>query len=104
MTRTRITRVIVVRRHSAIFTYDLCGAQLRRNHFPYPAPMSAKLLTIARDLQRRKARERQQLFVCEGVRATEELVRSPLVIRGVLVSPALAAAARGAELRNSVDA
>lgn len=66
--------------------------------------MSAKLLTIARDLQRRKARERQQLFVCEGVRATEELVRSPLVIRGVLVSPALVAATRGAELRNSIDA
>ena len=66
--------------------------------------MSAKLLTLARDLQRRKARERQQLFVCEGVRATEELVRSPLVIRGVLVSPALAAAARGAALRSAIDA
>jgi len=65
--------------------------------------MSAKLLTLARDLQRRKARERQQLFVCEGVRATEELMRSPLEIRGVLVSPAISAAARGAALREMID-
>jgi len=66
--------------------------------------MPAKLLTIARDLQRRKARERQQLFVSEGVRATEELIRSPLEIRGVLVSPALASAARGAALRSEIEA
>jgi RNA methyltransferase, TrmH family len=66
--------------------------------------MSAKLLTIARDLQRRKARERQQLFVCEGVRATEELVRSPLGIRGVLAAPTLATAARGAALRSEIEA
>jgi TrmH family RNA methyltransferase len=66
--------------------------------------MSAKLLTLARDLQRRKARERQQLFVCEGVRATEELMRSALEIRGLLVSPALAAVARGAALREAIGA
>ncbi len=66
--------------------------------------MSAKLLTLARDLQRRKARERQQLFVCEGVRATEELLRSPLEIRGVLTAPALSAAARGTALRELIDA
>ncbi|MBA2683273.1 MAG: RNA methyltransferase [Gemmatimonadaceae bacterium] len=66
--------------------------------------MSAKLLTLARDLQRRKARERQQLFVCEGVRATEELMRSPLDLHGVLISPALLGAARGAALREAIDA
>jgi RNA methyltransferase, TrmH family len=66
--------------------------------------MSAKLLTIARDLQRRKARERQGLFVCEGVRAIEELIRSPLEIRGVLVAPSLVAAARGAALRSEIEA
>jgi TrmH family RNA methyltransferase len=66
--------------------------------------MSAKLLTTARDLQRRKARERQQLFVCEGVRATEELLRSPLEIRGVLAAPALMSAARGAALREAIQA
>jgi RNA methyltransferase, TrmH family len=66
--------------------------------------MSAKLLTTARDLQRRKARERQQLFVCEGIRATEELLRSPLGIRGVILAPALSAAPRGAALRSAIEA
>ena len=66
--------------------------------------MSAKLLTLARDLQRRKARERQQLFVCEGVRATEELMGSALDIRGALVAPALVGAARGMQLREALDA
>jgi RNA methyltransferase, TrmH family len=66
--------------------------------------MPVKLLTLARDLQRRKARERQRLFVCEGVRATEELVRSPLEIRGVLVAPTFATAVRGAALRAALEA
>ena len=57
-----------------------------------------KLLTLARDLRRRRARERQQLFVAEGVRAVEELLRSPLSIRGMLVAPQLAGASRGSEL------
>ena len=33
-----------------------------------------KLLTLARDLRRRKARDRQNLFVAEGVRTVEELL------------------------------
>ena len=57
-----------------------------------------KLLTLARDLRRRKARERASLFVAEGVRAVEELLRSPLRVTGVLTAPQLAGAARGAEL------
>jgi TrmH family RNA methyltransferase len=57
-----------------------------------------KLLTLARDLRRRKARERQQLFAAEGVRAVEELLRSSLRIRGVLVAPQLADAPRGTAL------
>ena len=57
-----------------------------------------KLLTLARDLRRRRARERQGLFVAEGVRALEELLASPLVIRGVLAAPQLADAPRGAAL------
>src|SRR5690349_22665596 len=40
------------------------------------APFS-KLLTLARDRRRRKSRERHGLFVTEGVRAVEELLRSP---------------------------
>ena len=61
-----------------------------------------KLLSLARDLQRRKARERQALFVVEGVRATEELLRSTLVVRGALVAPQLGEAPRGAALRASL--
>jgi len=57
-----------------------------------------KLLTLARDLRRRKARERAGLFVAEGVRTVEELLRSTLRIRGVLTAPQLADAPRGAAL------
>jgi TrmH family RNA methyltransferase len=48
-----------------------------------------KLLTLARDLRRRKARARQGLFVAEGVRSVEELLRSPLEVRGALIGPQL---------------
>jgi TrmH family RNA methyltransferase len=57
-----------------------------------------KLLTLARDLRRRKSRERQDLFVAEGIRSVEELLRSPLEIRGVLVSPAATETSRGKAL------
>ncbi|MFL5599413.1 MAG: TrmH family RNA methyltransferase [Gemmatimonadaceae bacterium] len=63
-----------------------------------------KLLTLARDLTRRKSREKHSLFVAEGVRSVEELVRSGLRIRGVLVAPQLATAPRGQALRQTVDA
>jgi TrmH family RNA methyltransferase len=61
-----------------------------------------RLLTLARDLKRRKARERQQLFVCEGVRAVEELLRSSLNVRGALVAPQLRDVPRGADLERSL--
>ncbi|MDQ3996827.1 MAG: RNA methyltransferase [Gemmatimonadota bacterium] len=57
-----------------------------------------RLLTLARDLKRRKARERQQLFVCEGLRAVEELLRSPLQVRGVLIAPHIYEVPQGPEL------
>lgn len=57
-----------------------------------------KLLTLARDLRRRKARERQGFFVAEGIRTVEELLRSPIVIHGALVAPSLATTARGSAL------
>jgi len=56
------------------------------------------LLTLARDLHRRKARERQGLFVAEGVRTVDELLRSSVDLRGALVGPRLAETPRGAEL------
>lgn len=58
----------------------------------------SKLLTLARDLRRRKARERQGLFVAEGIRAVEELLASPLKVRGALVTEQLAGTPRGASL------
>jgi RNA methyltransferase, TrmH family len=63
-----------------------------------------KLLTLARDLRRRKAREKHSLFVAEGVRAVEELLRSRLKVRGALVAPQLTDAPRGQTLRTSLDA
>jgi TrmH family RNA methyltransferase len=45
-----------------------------------------RVLSVARDLQRRQARERQGLFVAEGARAVQDLLRSPLVIRAALTS------------------
>ncbi len=62
-----------------------------------------KLLTLARDLQRRKAREKQSLFVAEGVRSVEELLRSGLPVRGALVAPQLTSAPRGELLRKQLD-
>ena len=44
-----------------------------------------KLLTIARDLQRRRGRERQGRFVAEGVRTVEALLDSALVVDGILM-------------------
>ena len=57
-----------------------------------------RLLTLARDLKRRKARDKHQLFVTEGVRAVEELLRSSVTVRGALVAPQLLEAPRGAAL------
>lgn len=57
-----------------------------------------KLLTLARDLQRRKARERHQRFVAEGVRTVEVLLASPLTVVGVLATADLATDVRGAAL------
>jgi TrmH family RNA methyltransferase len=57
-----------------------------------------RILTLARDLTRRKAREREGLFVVEGIRAGEELARSPLDVVGVLAAPQLAEGERGAAL------
>lgn len=63
-----------------------------------------KLLSLARDLLRRKARERDRLFVAEGVRAVEELLRSPLDVRGVLADTHLATTERGRKLLDQCTA
>ena len=62
-----------------------------------------RLLTLARDLRRRRGRERQGLFVCEGVRAVEELLGSSLQPRGALVAPALEETPRGKALVHALE-
>jgi TrmH family RNA methyltransferase len=62
-----------------------------------------KLLTLARDLQRRKARERQSLFVAEGIRVVEELLRSPLSIRGAIATQQLSESSRGTALLEQIQ-
>lgn len=63
-----------------------------------------KILTQARDLQRRKARERRDAFVAEGIRTVEALLASPLRVRALLASPALEASPRGAALAALAEA
>jgi TrmH family RNA methyltransferase len=53
-------------------------------------------------LRRRKAREKHSLFVAEGIRAVEELMRSGLPIRAVIVTPELEATPRGQSLRTQI--
>lgn len=43
-----------------------------------------KLLSLARDLKRRKSRERHGLFVAEGIRTVAALLESELPVRGLL--------------------
>lgn len=62
-----------------------------------------RLLTLARDLKRRKSRERHSLFVAEGVRSVEELIKSNLAVRGVLTAPQLDDAPRGQALRSIIE-
>src|SRR4029079_13896112 len=61
-----------------------------------------KLLTVARDLRRRKARERQHLFVAEGVRAVDELLRSSLKVSGVLIGPQFEDQSRAAAIHDLI--
>src|SRR4029079_4347368 len=68
----------------------------RQNIFPM------KLLTVARDLRRRKARERQHLFVAEGVRAVDELLRSSLKVSGVLIGPQFEDQSRAAAIHDLI--
>ncbi len=63
-----------------------------------------KLLAAARDLRRRRSRERRRSFVVEGVRSVEELLRSGLTVQGAIAGPSLADSGRGEALRASLAA
>lgn len=86
-----------------------CGHLDSVSTFLYPRtprvpPDDVKLLTLARDLQRRKARERQHRFVAEGVRTVETLLASPFDITGLLVTAALHHDERGRGLLATAEA
>ena len=73
----------------------LCGVPF----IPHSSPIApVKLLTLARDLQRRKARERQHRFVAEGVRTVEALLASGLPVDGILATAELREQPRGRAL------
>lgn len=57
-----------------------------------------RILTLARDLTRRKARDKSGLFVAEGIRTVEELLASELCITGAIICDLLDRTARGAAL------
>lgn len=57
------------------------------------------LITVIRDLHRRKARERRGLALAEGVRLVEEMVATRAPCKGAAVSPSLETTPRGAALR-----
>lgn len=61
-----------------------------------------KPITVARDLRRRRARERTGLFTAEGVRCVEELLASSTAVRSVILSPGVCGTDRGAELDSLV--
>lgn len=56
------------------------------------------LLTLMRDLHRRKARERRGLALAEGVRLVEEMLAAEVPCKGAVASPVLGATPRGADL------
>ena len=63
-----------------------------------------RILTLARDLTRRKAREKSGLFVAEGIRTVEELLASRLRISGAITCDLLDRTARGAALAAQLHA
>lgn len=62
------------------------------------------LLTVARDLQRRKSREKHGRFVAEGVRTVEELLKSGLGVEGLLASETASDVPRAAALLDEARA
>lgn len=78
-----------------------------------PKAAPHRILTLARDLQRRKARERALAFVAEGARVVGETLRAGVPLRGALVTAeaegrhgdlVMAIRARGAECVVVTDA
>jgi len=64
--------------------------------------MGPAMVTLARDLQRRRGRERRGLTLAEGIRLVEEALAAGVAIRGAVGSAALEATPRGAALAKSI--
>lgn len=62
------------------------------------------LPTLIRDLHRRKARERRDLALAEGVRLVEEMLQAGVTCKGAAVSPQLATTPRGRALQEALEA
>ena len=60
--------------------------------------MTTNLVSLVRDLQRRKGRRRRGLAVAEGVRLVEEAIAAGVRLHGVVAANDLDAGARGAAL------
>ena len=66
--------------------------------------MSGALLTMIRDLGRRRGRERRGLALAEGIRLVEEALAAGIPLRGAAVSPALEGTPRGQALKSALAA
>ncbi|MEO7476120.1 MAG: RNA methyltransferase [Gemmatimonadales bacterium] len=60
------------------------------------------LLTMMRDLARRRGRERRGLALAEGVRLVEEALAAGVPVRGAAVAPALEGTPRGRALKSAL--
>src|ERR1700752_3208646 len=65
--------------------------------------MVGSLLTVIRDLQRPRGRERRKLTLAEGVRLIEEAMARNIEIAGAVISPALEKGDRGRQLLESLN-
>ncbi len=66
--------------------------------------MGQAMVTLARDLHRRRGRERRGLTLAEGIRLVEEALAAAVPIRGAVGTAALEATPRGAALATSIRA
>lgn len=66
--------------------------------------MVGSLLTVVRDLQRPRGRERRNLTLAEGIRLVEEALARSIEITGAVVSPMLSKGDRGLALQESLAA
>lgn len=66
--------------------------------------LSAGERKLVRALHRRRSREREGLFLAEGVRVVEELLEAGIVLRLTLVSPSLEDTERGGRLAARLEA